>query len=250
MNTLVRFGSFVLFFILAGTRTGFAQRFNYDDKIYFADSVKRIKLWTYIEGDNSFRRYLDAVKSATGALNKKGYLVDVVAYEIGQGFSAQEWENKIISGLKKNEAFLEISTQIKKHDIAAPAKPPVTVITNEKGAVIFSQNYQGIDSIQTKYSCKAFSRMYVNWKIPSRNAFVPAYSRTQKLESGDIWYAVLYCLAGIPASKHPDVSIVSSDSIKNERIPIRDLYFRRVYFPFKNGCSRGGGVNQSLRGKV
>jgi hypothetical protein len=65
MNTLVRLVILILFFFLAGVPTAFPQRFDYDDKIYFADSIKRIKLWTYIEGDYSFRQYRDAVQSAT-----------------------------------------------------------------------------------------------------------------------------------------------------------------------------------------
>ena len=221
MNTLVRLEILVLFFILAGTRIGFTQRFDYEDKNYFADSVKRIKLWTYIEGDNSFRRYQDAVKSATDALNKKGYIVDVVAYQIGQGLPAQEWKNKIISGLENNEAFIEISTQIKKFDVASPSISSGMVITNMKGVVIFSQDWHGnLDSVQTNYSCKAFSRLYVNWKIPSRNTFIPIYSKTQKRESGDIYLAVSNTIGGIPASKHPALTTTSSDTIKNNRVPI------------------------------
>jgi hypothetical protein len=234
MNTLVRLEILVIIFILAATRIGYAQRFDYDDKIYFGDSVKRIKLWTYIEGDYSFRRYQDAVKSATLALNKKGYLVDVLTYDIGQGIPAQEWEYKIISGLKKSEAFLEISTQIKKHDVTNSSISSGMVITNEKGVVIFSQDWHGeTDSVKTSYSCKAFSRLYINRKIPSRTAFVPVYSKTQKLESGDIWLAVTYSLGGIPSSKHPAIKVVPSDTIRNNKIPIEICLFGGYIFSSK-----------------
>jgi hypothetical protein len=221
MNTLVRLGILVLFFILAETRIGFTQRLDYDDKIYFADSVKRIKLFTYIEGDNSFRRYHDAIQSATVALNKKGYLVDLVTYDIGQGIPAQEWEQKIISGLKKNEAFLDISTRINKYDVTNNTISSGTVITNEKGAIIVYKDWHGItDTTQAKYFSKALSQLYVNWKNPSRIALVPVYSKTEKLESGDIYLAVTYTLSGIPASKHPAIITNSSDTAKNSRVPI------------------------------
>jgi hypothetical protein len=226
MNSLVRLVILVIFFFLAGARSAFPQRFDYDDKNYFADSVKRIKLWTYIEGDYSFRQYRDAVQSATTVLNKKGYLVDWIKYEISEGIPAQEWMHEIITGLKSNEALLEISAQIKKYDVTTPAITSGMEITNEKGAVIILQERTvNFDSVHTNYSCQAFTRLYVNWKIPSRNAFVPVYSKPQKLESGDIYLAVAHTLGGIPASKHPAVIPASPDTLKNNKIPVEITLF-------------------------
>jgi hypothetical protein len=108
------------------------------------------------------------------------------------------------------------------------------VITNERGAVIFSQNWHDIfDSVRTNYSCKAFSRLFVNWKIPSRIAFVPVYSKKQKLESGDIYLAVTYTISGIPTSKHPAITTTSSDTIRNNRVPIEICLFGGYTFPSK-----------------
>lgn len=234
MKPLTRLKILVLFLILAGTRTGFAQRFDSHDKIYFADSVKTIKVWTYVEGDKSFRHYQEAINSTTVALNKKGYLVDIIAFETGKGIPAQIWENNIISELKNGEAFLEISTQIKKYDKRDRVNPSETMIRDEKGRDIFAQDWHGIsDSVQTSYSCKAFSRLFVNRKIPSRNSFVPVYSKTRKLESGDIYFAVASTLSDIPGSKHPAITTTLSDTIRNNKIPIEISLFGGYTFPSK-----------------
>lgn len=193
-----------------------------------------IKLWTFLEGDNQFRQYEDAVESATEILNKIGYLVDVVTFQSGSGISAQEWEHNIIIGLKKNEAFLEVSTQIKKYVITSLAPPTGSVITNERGAVIFSQDWhRPYDSVQTNYTCQAHSRLYVSWNNPARNAFVPIYSKTQKLESRDIYLAVNYTLRGVPASKHPVIITTKKDTLKNSSIPIEITLFGGYTLPSK-----------------
>jgi hypothetical protein len=211
MKPLTRLKILVLFLILAGTRTGFAQRFDSHDKIYFADSVKTIKVWTYVEGDKSFRHYQEAINSTTVALNKKGYLVDIIAFETGKGIPAQIWENNIISELKNGEAFLEISTQIKKYDKRDRVNPSETMIRDEKGRDIFAQDWQGI----------------------SRNSFVPVYSKTRKLESGDIYFAVASTLSDIPGSKHPAITTTLSDTIRNNKIPIEISLFGGYTFPSK-----------------
>jgi hypothetical protein len=233
MNNLVRFGVFVFLFLVAGSRIGLAQRFDYEDKVHFADSVKRIKMWTYVEGDRSFRRYQDALKAATIALNDKGYQVDVIAYEIGKGISAQEWENKIISDLKKDEAFLELSTQIRKNESIGRAIPSGSVITNEKGVVIFSQDWHDVtDSGQTNYTSKAFLKMFVNWNIPLRSSLVPVYSKVKSLESTNIYSAVTYTTSGIPVSKHPVVTM-KSDTLKAIKVPIEIQVFGGYTFSSK-----------------
>lgn len=176
MNTFFRLQILILFFIFAGVRINFAQRLDYDDKVFFSDTVKTIKLWSYIEGDTSFRRYQEAVKSAITELNRKGYNVEILTYKKNQVASAQEWKNKIIMELNKNEAFLEIPTQVKKSEVNVPYGPPTTVMLNSVGAVVFSMDYRNIDSLKTKYSCKALSRLYVNWNLASRIALTPVYS--------------------------------------------------------------------------
>lgn len=220
-----------LLFILAMTRSGFAQRFEYDDKIFFADSVKKIKLWTYIEGDKSFRRYQDAVESATRILNKKGYLVDVAEYKPGPGIPAQEWMNNTIMGLRKNEAFLEIPTRITKSDALDPAQQPQTVVLDESGEVMLTQQYHSnFDTVKINYFSRASSRVFVNWGKPSRTALVPVYSKTQKVDSRDIYLAVKYTLGGIPACKHPSAAWVSYDTLR-KRIPIEICLFGGYTLP-------------------
>jgi uncharacterized membrane protein YiaA len=150
MNTFVRLQILILFFLFTGARIGLAQRFTQNDKIHFSDSINTIKLWTYIVGDTSFRRYVEAVKSARFELNKKGYTVEVVVYKKGQNFSAQEWKNNTILGLRKNEAFLEIPTQVKKYEVNVRSSTPTAVMLNSVGAVVYSIDYHNIDSLQTE----------------------------------------------------------------------------------------------------
>lgn len=222
----------VLLFILALTRSGFAQRFDYDDKIFFADSVKKIKLWTYIEGDKSFRHYQDAVESATRILNKKGYLVDVAEYKPGLGIPAQEWMNNTIMGLRKNEAFLQIPTRITKSDALGPAQKPQTVVMDESRAIMLTHQYYGnFDTVKINYISRASSHVFVNWGKPSRTALVPVYSKTQKVDSRDIYLAVKYTLGGIPACKQPSAAWVSYDTLRNNRVPIEICLFGGYTLP-------------------
>jgi hypothetical protein len=230
----------LLLFILALTRSGLAQRFDYDDKIFFADSVKKIRLWTYIEGDNSFRRYKDAVESATSILNKKGYLVEVAEYKPGIGIPAQEWRNNTILGLGKNEAFLEIPTRIIKSDALGPAQQSQTVILDESGAVMYSHQAPGnFDTIKINYFSRASSHLFVNWGKPSRTALAPVYSRTQKVDSRDIYLAVKYTLGGIPDCKHPSAAWVSYDTLHN-KVPIEICLFGGYTLPSQMDVQQTG----------
>ena len=231
MTSFLKLTLLALLYILTMTRSGFAQRFNYDDKIYFADSVKKIRLWTYIEGDKSFRRYQDAVEAATRILNNKGYLVDVAEYKPGLGIPAQEWMNNTIMGLRKNEAFLEIPTRITKSDALGPAQQPQTVVLDEHGSIMLTQQYySNFDTVKISYFSRASSIVFVNWGQPSRTALVPVYSRTQKVDSRDIYLAVKYSLGGIPACKHPSAAWVSSDTLR-KRIPIEICLFGGYTLP-------------------
>jgi hypothetical protein len=240
-NRIVLLG---LFFFLAATRCGYAQRLDYEDKIFFADSVKNIKVWTYIEGDTSYRRYRDAVVSITEALNRKGYLVDIIEYETGKGISPQEWMHNIISGLKRNEAFLEVSTQVKIISAILRPTPNMKTVTSSDGLGLISLNTTKTqDSVQTNYSCIAFARLYVNWAKPGRIADVPVYSRKQSLESGFISPAVKYTLGGIPASKHPAVSLATSDPVTHENTEIEITLFGGYTLPSKMDITEGTGSN-------
>jgi len=246
MNTLNKLVILVLLFILAGTRIGFGQRFDYNDKMYFADSVKSVKLWTYIEGDTSFRRYRDAVQSASNMLNKKGYLVELVKYDPGTGYTAQQWMNNVIMGLRKNEAFLQISTRISKSDALTPALSPQTRVLNDNGAVIIDlQQPVNYDSVKVNYFSKASSHLYVNWNIASRTALVPVYSKIQNEQTADVSLAVKYSLAGIPVCKHPGSSWISTDTVNKNNIPIEFWFFGGFTFPSKMNVIDSGGLYTS-----
>jgi len=249
MNTFVRLQILILFFLFTGPGIGLAQRFAQNDKIHFSDSIRTIKLWTYIVGDTSFRRYVEAVKSARFELNKKGYTVEVVVYKKGQNFSAQEWKNKTILELKKNEAFLEIPTQVKKYEVNVPSGPPTSVMLNSTGAVVYSIDYRNIDSLQTKYYCKASSMLYVNRNIPSRTPLVPFYSRSQELKSGNIDQAVKYSLGGIPSSKHPPEKFSSFENSSNTKVPIEITAFGGYTFASKMNVLEENGSNTLYNAK-
>ena len=232
MTNLHKLALLLLLLLLAGTRTGFAQGFIYEDRIHFGDSIKTIKVWTYIEGDKSFRRYQDAVESAKSMLNKKGYISEMVVYNPGLGIPAQEWMNSIIIGLKKNEAFLVIATQIKKSDELAPAIPPMTRILDENGHILLSHQYLShIDTGRTTYSSKAVSRLFVNWNSASRIALIPVYSKTQTVQSRDVYLAVKYTLGRIPVNRHPSPALILPDTLRKTNIPIEICLFGGYNLP-------------------
>jgi hypothetical protein len=56
MNPMIRFFVPLLLFFLGAAPFTLAQRFDQDDKVAFANTVRRIRVWTYIEGDSAYRR--------------------------------------------------------------------------------------------------------------------------------------------------------------------------------------------------
>jgi hypothetical protein len=157
----------------------FAQRLDHDDKVRFADSVTRIIVWTYLPGDTGYRRYGDAITALKETLNKKGYEAIVVTYDKQQGFPSQIWKNNIISRLKKNEAFLEVATLIKKDTSIVSSDPYSHVnIIDPDGVRIVSRDRPGLpDSVLTRYFCEVVSKIYVNWRISPEVAFIAIYSK-------------------------------------------------------------------------
>ena len=243
MNKVSKQCLVALILLLAVSHNTWSQRLDYEDKLFFADSVQKIKVWTYIEGDTSYRSYQDAIRSAAQTLNRKGYIADILEYKTGQGLTPQAWMQKIISGLKKNEAFLEIPTRIVSEDAVITQGPNMKTVTNTKGAVMISLNTpQLTDSVQKNTSCMASSRLYVNWQVRDRNALVPVYSRKQSLESGDIYPAVKFTLGGIPSSKHP-VVILSSSSKNQGDFPVEIILSGGYTFPSKMNITEGSGGN-------
>jgi hypothetical protein len=232
MNSFRKPATLTVLCILALTLSAVAQRFDYTDKVFFADSVKKIKVWSYIEGDKSFRRYQDAIESAKKTLNKKGYLVDVAEYDPGSGIPAQEWMNSMIMQLKKNEAFLEIPTSITMSDALGPDRKPQTVVWSENGTTMFTVQYQkDFDSVTVDYFSRASSRVFVNWGKPGVTAMVPVFSRTEKAASRDIYLLVKQTLGGVPASNHPSADWVSYDTIHEKGIPIEICIFGGYTLP-------------------
>ena len=222
----------LLLLMLLMTHASFGQRLDYEDKLYFADSVRKIKLWTYIEGDKSFRRYRDAVESATKILNKKGYIVEDVIYKNSSDIPAQLWMNNMIQDLRRNEALLVISTQVTMSNSIAPANPMQTRVLDENGANLLSHQYlSALDTTWTTYSSNASSRLFVNWNKPSRTALVPVYSRIEKVHSADIALAVKYTLSAIPASKHPTPGLIPPDTLHNGKVPIEICLFGGYTLP-------------------
>ena len=78
--------SFKLLFLLVSLlmiriEGSFAQRFDHEDRMRFADSVTRVIVWTYLPGDTGFQGYRDAVTALKMTLNKKGYEAIVVMYD-------------------------------------------------------------------------------------------------------------------------------------------------------------------------
>jgi hypothetical protein len=51
MNKLSKHSLAALILLLAVSHNTWSQRLDYEDKLFFADSVKKIKVWTYLEGD-------------------------------------------------------------------------------------------------------------------------------------------------------------------------------------------------------
>jgi hypothetical protein len=244
MNTVSKITSLLLLFLLSGNACLRAQRFDYNDKLLFADSVRNIKVWTYIEGDSLYRRYHDAVVSITDALKNKGYSVEFVEYEPGKGVSPQAWMQKIISGLKKNEAFLETGTRVKMNQNTDPARPNTNAIISYTGRVELSINRPYLsDSVLNNYSSMAFSKVYARWDDPGKNHFVPLYSRSQNLENSNLSSAVEYTLRGIPAYKHRVAESASSSTKKQEEVSIEITLLGGYSLPSKMDISEGTAAN-------
>jgi hypothetical protein len=242
MNTHFKLVLLTLLFCFAGNRYTQAQRFDYVDKLFFADSVKKIKLWTYIEGDAGFRNYPVVVQTVTGILERKGYIVEVVLKETGKAVSGQEWKHGIIAGMKRNEAFLEISTRILK-DVFDASGSDIKAVTQPSGAAVMTQNRPSFsDSALTRYTSTAVTKIYVNWNNPTRNAFVPVFSREEKVESGDVVLAVKYTMGGIPSSKHPVVAPNSQGRGKNDSLYAEITVFGGYTFPSQMNVVEGVGA--------
>ncbi|MCX6246780.1 MAG: hypothetical protein NTW10_03510 [Bacteroidetes bacterium] len=244
MRFLSRFCFPLFFFVLAEIPCTFAQRFDHEDKLQFADTIRTIKVWTYIEGDSSYRRYRDAVNSIAEVLNKKGYRVDFVVFEKGKGFSPQEWMNSLIFGLRQDEAFLQVATQIKQDTATGPSNDYHKAVTQPSGQVLILMTRPAVnDSLPVNYFCKASSYLYINWQTPGRTAIVPVYSRKQNLASADLFSVVTYSLGGIPSSKHPVVSVASQAPRKEDRIHMEITLFGGYTFPSKMDIVEGAGAN-------
>ncbi|MCX6244831.1 MAG: hypothetical protein NTU98_09015 [Bacteroidetes bacterium] len=243
MKSLFRLLLLLFFFIPAGTQLANAQRFDYTDKVFFADSVKKIRVWAYMEGDTLYRYDPGALFSLKETLEKKGYLVDVVVFEPRQNVSPQDWKHTVVSGLKNNEAFLELLTRIEYYSVTGPSSN-AKAVTYPSGAPFVTQNKPGFsDSTQLSFSCKAVTKVYVNWKTQFRNKFVPVYSRTEKLTSGDIGLAVTYTAGGIPKSTHPAVQPASPASAKRESVGIEIVLFGGYTFSSEMDVAGGTGSN-------
>jgi hypothetical protein len=244
MKNFIRMLLFLFFLIPAGTRPAFAQRFDYVDKVLFADSVKKILVWSYIEGEPGFRHEKEALLSIMEILERKGYLVDTIACEPSRDIPLQDWKNNLISGLKRNEAFLELSTRIEMYDLHGVPSSNIKAVTYPSGAPFMTQNRPGFsDTAQVNFSCRAVSRIYVNRHIPLRSPLVPVYSRTEKLESGDIGLAVKHTAGGIPKSTHPAVQPASPAKDKRESVGIEIVLSGGYIFTSHMDVAGGTGSN-------
>ena len=206
---------------------GFAQRMDHEDRMRFADSVTRIIVWTYLPGDTGYRRYQEAMDALKETLNKKGYEAILVRFDGQQGIPAQIWKNNNISRLKKNEAFLEVTTLIKKDTSIAASDPYSHVnILNTNGAIIATRDKPGLtDSVLTRYFSEVVSKIYVNWQLPPDRAFIAIYSKKEEVTMPDIGLAVTYSLSDIPNSKHPVVVAQKEPSSKNRQTRLEFIFF-------------------------
>jgi hypothetical protein len=192
--------------ILLFARPAFSQRFDYDVKQFFADSVKKVTVWTYIKGDSTYGYYQVVADALKAQLNAKGYAVSLIRYDPDTKVPVRTFMNAVVAGLGRKEAFLVVATQVKMAQEAAPSNGAVFGVMNPYGAVILTQSHPGTyDSVVTKYSSLAVSQVYMPRKATANDILTPDYSRTEKGETPDIALLVSYSLNGMPKSRHPSV---------------------------------------------
>jgi hypothetical protein len=218
----------------------YSQRFDHADKIAFADSVRKIKVWTYISRDSLYRYHGQALESITAKLSSKGYIVVPVSFDPAGRMSAKAWKDSIISRLSSREAFLEMATEVKRDKKPRVSNRQVKTVISPSGEALATQNSQmDIDTSTAVVSSRVMSQLYLRRTVTLNELPVPAYSRVEELESKDIGQAAAYTLNGVPASKHPSLTPVSAGQV---RVHAEFTAFGGYVAPSSMGVDEGSGT--------
>jgi hypothetical protein len=243
MNPMIRYFVPLLLIFLVQGPIARAQRFDQEDKAAFANTVRKIRVWTYIEGDSSYRRYGDAVLTVKEALNRKGYEVIFEVFERGKGESPQVWMNSIVFKLAEDEAFLRVATQVRMDSVSGPSNDYMKAVAQPSGRVLVLMTRPSItDSGRMMYFSKSSSWLYVKRKDPGSYSLVPVYSRSQNLKSGDLVSVVETTLRGIPASRNP-VAGTTTAPAREARIRMEFTFFGGYTLPSQMDIEEGVGLN-------
>ncbi|MCX6252585.1 MAG: hypothetical protein NTX61_17770 [Bacteroidetes bacterium] len=204
MTLLPKTGLLLFLLLVLASDLSYCQILSHKEKLQLADSVRTIKVWTYIKGDSTYSPYLEAIPEIRLTLGNKGYQFKFLTFTKADGISPEKWKNGIISNLKISEAFLEVTTQITVRSGDNTQNRTINYVVDPSGASIYNRNQNNsLDTVHINYSCFAEAELYVNWKNTLENGFAPVYSKIEKQESNDIRLMVKWALTGIPGSKHP-----------------------------------------------
>ncbi|MCX6287584.1 MAG: hypothetical protein NTY96_10760 [Bacteroidetes bacterium] len=198
----MRFYFLVLLLHIFFIGPAFSQSPDWDRRLAFAENVRKIKFWAYIDHDSTYNCYADAVSAIQDALNKKGYDYERLFYFPKGILSLESWKVKQIKSLAAHEAYLEIRVSIRA-DSSSWANASTLMVQDASGRVYAQHTLKPEEVSTLEYTSTAEASLFIP-KVPPDSASLSLfYSRKTSVPNPGIGSASTISLKGIPYSHNP-----------------------------------------------
>jgi len=220
----MRFKYLIVLLFSCCLSAGFSQSPDWDKRMAFAEQVRRIRYWAYIEGDSAYRCYTEALDAIEDALNRKGYATLRDVYFPGSQISPAEWKEKRIHSLPPGEAFLEIRLSMKSDTGKSQASS--TVMVQDASGRVYAQHTLKPDEVQTlEVVSSSTASLFARLSGPDSARAGLFYSKTSSVSNANIGNAAMNSIRGIPSSKNPVPRNKTATSAKKNSIMFQMVFY-------------------------
>ncbi len=181
----------------------FPQSPDWDQRVAFAENIRRIKYWAIIEGDTTFNCYSDVVSAIEETLNRKGYESKRLFFEPGNGSSSESWKARQIKALASNEAFLEIRVSIRADSSGERGGPSTLMVQDASGRVYAQHSLRPENEKTVDYTSISKAFLYLKKAVPDLAPSIPFYSKQATVSGAGVDGAARNSVRGIPGSRNP-----------------------------------------------
>jgi hypothetical protein len=191
----------LLIILFASTATVYSQVPSKETKHQFGESIRRVKVWTYIGGDTLYHCYSQAITTIFDALAEKGYEIQEVYYSKKTGLDETTWRDRLVSGLDSGTALIQVVTSLV-YDCTrvTSTKGSQVIVVDPSGST--SSRYQFPEMVEKGYMFDISTMVFTNPKYGISTSTDPIYRDSDRVTPPELANGIRMTMSWLPRYKH------------------------------------------------